>query len=242
MTGINVANVTNRPTGNDAADQLFAIDQFAFANPGAEIPYLLLNSDSFGNLIKGNILASSNADFKNQCGDTPIPLCYQGYEAGLISNGSETSLATLSTIYDSFTQFAYAAQTVLDSVDPINHSLLVPSTASVYLTQVKNDETIPNMTTIGETVTGTNIPVPYSPFTGTTPLLKTMNLTPTGVSINGTLVRNAVLFNGGAHSSLLDPSAYESVTVEMQNEMHSFINSDGKTLSIENNNVINTNQ
>ena len=239
MTGINVANVTNRPTGNDAADQLFAIDQFALANPGAEIPYLLLNSGSFGNLIKGNILASSNADFKNQCGDTPIPLCYQGYEAGLISDGSETSLATLSTIYDSFTQFAYAAQTVLDSVDPINHSLLVPSTASVYLTQVQNDQTIPNLTPLGTTVTGTEIPVPYSPFTGTTPLLKTMQLAPTTASINGTLVKNAVLFNAGSHSSLLDPSSDPAVTSEMQSEMHSFINGDGKTLTITNANVLN---
>ncbi|PQJ66422.1 VolA/Pla-1 family phospholipase [Photobacterium angustum] len=239
MTGINVANVTNRPTGNDAADQLFAIDQFALANPGAEIPYLLLNSGSFGNLIKGNILASSNADFKNQCGDTPIPLCYQGYEAGLISDGSETSLATLSTIYDSFTQFAYAAQTVLDSVDPINHSLLVPSTASVYLTQVQNDQTIPNLTPPGTTVTGTEIPVPYSPFTGTTPLLKTMQLAPTTASINGTLVKNAVLFNAGSHSSLLDPSSDAAVTSEMQSEMHSFINGDGKTLTITDTNVLN---
>ncbi|MCG3863009.1 MULTISPECIES: VolA/Pla-1 family phospholipase [unclassified Photobacterium] len=239
MTGINVANVTNRPTGNDAADQLFAIDQFALANPGAEIPYLLLNSGSFGNLIKGNILASSNADFKNQCGDTSIPLCYQGYEAGLISDGSETSLATLSTIYDSFTQFAYAAQTVLDSVDPINHSLLVPSTTSVYLTQVQNDQTIPNLTPPGTTVTGTEIPVPYSPFTGTTPLLNTMQLVPTTASINGTLVRNAVLFNVGSHSSLLDPSSDAAVTSEMQSEMHSFINGDGKTLTITDTNVLN---
>ncbi|PSV39898.1 VolA/Pla-1 family phospholipase [Photobacterium sp. GB-210] len=238
MTGINVANVTNRPTGNDAADQFFAIDQFALANPGAEIPYLLLNSGEFGNLIKGNILASSNADFKNQCGDTPIPLCYQGYEAGLISDGSETSLATLSTIYDSFTQFAYAAQTVLDSVDPINHSLLVPSTASVYLTQVQNDQTIPNLTPPGTTVTGTEIPVPYSPFTGTTPLLKTMQLAPTTASINGTLVRNAVLFNAGSHSSLLDPSSDTAVTTEMQSEMHSFINGDGKTLTITDTSVL----
>ena len=242
MTGINVASVANRSIGNATADQLFALNQFAFANPGAEIPYLLLNSGSFGNLIKGSILASANADFKAQCSNNPIADCYKGYEATLINEGSESSIATLSTIYDSFTQFAYAAQTVLDSVDPINHSLLVPSTASVYLTQVKNDGTIPNMTTVGKTVTGTNIPVPYSPFTGTIPLLKTMNLTPTDVSINGTLVRNAVLFNGGDHSSLLDPSAYESVTVEMQKEMHSFINSDGKILSIENDNVINTNQ
>ncbi|WP_318457391.1 VolA/Pla-1 family phospholipase [Photobacterium leiognathi] len=238
MTGINVASVANRPTGNTTADQLFAIHQFAFANPGAEIPYLLLNSGSFGNLIKGNILASANADFKAQCGNNPIADCYQGYEATLINDGSESSLATLSSIYSSFTQFAYAAQNVLDSVDPINHSLLVPSTASVYLTQVKDDGTIPNNTPLGTTVAGTEIPVPYSPFTGTSPLIKTMQLAPTTTSINGTLVRNAVLFNAGSHSSLLDPTVNAAVTSEMQSQMHSFVNGDGKTLTITDTSVL----
>ncbi|WP_419205904.1 VolA/Pla-1 family phospholipase [Photobacterium leiognathi] len=240
MTGINVASVANRPTGNATADQLFAVNQFAFANPGAEIPYLLLNSGSFGNLIKGNILASANADFKAQCGNNPIADCYQGYEATLINDGSENSLATLSSIYNSFTQFAYAAQTVLDSVDPINHSLLVPSTASVYLTQVKDDGTIPNNTPLGATVAGTEIPVPYSPFTGTSPLIKTMQLAPTTASIDGTLVRNAVLFNAGSHSSLLDPTANAAVTAEMQSQMHSFVNGDGKTLTITDTSVLNS--
>ncbi len=238
MTGINVASVANRPTGNATADQLFAVNQFAFANPGAEIPYLLLNSGSFGNLIKGNILASANADFKAQCGNNPIADCYEGYEATLINEGSENSLATLGSIYSSFTQFAYAAQTVLDSVDPINHSLLVPSTASVYLTQVKDDKTIPNNTPLGATVAGTEIPVPYSPFTGTSPLIKTMQLAPTTTSISGTLVRNAVLFNAGSHSSLLDPTANAAVTGEMQSQMHSFVNGDGKTLTITDTSVL----
>ncbi|WP_318493031.1 VolA/Pla-1 family phospholipase [Photobacterium leiognathi] len=239
MTGINVASVANRPTGNATADQLFAINQFAFANPGAEIPYLLLNSGSFGNLIKGNILASANADFKKQCGDTSIADCYEGYEATLINDGSENSLATLGSIYSSFTQFAYAAQTVLDSVDPINHSLLVPSTTSIYLTQVKDDETIPNNTPLGATVAGTEIPVPYSPFTGTSPLIKTMQLTPTTASIDGSLVRNAVLFNAGSHSSLLrDTTGNAAVTNEMQSQMHSFVNGDGKTLTITDTSVL----
>ncbi|WP_305810479.1 VolA/Pla-1 family phospholipase [Photobacterium leiognathi] len=238
MTGINVASVANRPTGNATADQLFAINQFAFANPGAEIPYLLLNSGSFGNLIKGNILASANADFKKQCGDTSIADCYQGYEATLINDGSENSLATLGSIYSSFTQFAYAAQTVLDSVDPINHSLLVPSTTSIYLTQVKDDETIPNNTPLGATVAGTEIPVPYSPFTGTSPLIKTMQLTPTTASIDGSLVRNAVLFNAGSHSSLRDTTGNAAVTNEMQSQMHSFVNGDGKTLTITDTSVL----
>ncbi|WP_318447386.1 VolA/Pla-1 family phospholipase [Photobacterium leiognathi] len=238
MTGINVASVANRPTGNATADQLFAVNQFAFANPGAEIPYLLLNSGSFGNLIKGNILASANTDFKAQCGNNPIADCYEGYEATLINEGSENSLATLGSIYSSFTQFAYAAQTVLDSVDPINHSLLVPSTASVYLTQVKDDKTIPNNTPLGATVAGTEIPVPYSPFTGTSPLIKTMQLAPTTISISGTLVRNAVLFNAGSHSSLLDPTANAAVTGEMQSQMHSFVNGDGKTLTITDTSVL----
>ncbi len=53
IVGTNVGNIANRPTMNPAFDkQYFAINKLALANPGAEIPYLLLNSGSFGGLLK----------------------------------------------------------------------------------------------------------------------------------------------------------------------------------------------
>ncbi|HIF9117474.1 TPA: VolA/Pla-1 family phospholipase [Photobacterium damselae] len=241
ITGVDVANIANRSIGNEAADQtFFNIDAVALANPGAEIPYLLLNSQGFSPLIKGSIVASVNKQFAAQCKADGKDLddCYSDYEQALITAGTPESLATLQALYASFSQFAFAAQTVMDTVDPINHSAFVPKELPVYLAQVKNDLVIPNYTPLGQTVAGTDIPVPYSPFTGTTPLLKTLALTPTTVSIKDTVVRNAALFNAGGHSSLLDPTPSGAVTAEMQSEVHSFISSNGKELTISDNSVL----
>ncbi|MGR5332499.1 VolA/Pla-1 family phospholipase [Photobacterium damselae] len=241
ITGVDVANIANRSIGNEVADQnFFNIDAVALANPGAEIPYLLLNSQGFSPLIKGSIVASVNKQFAAQCKADGKDLddCYSDYEQALITAGTPESLATLQALYASFNQFAFAAQTVMDTVDPINHSPFVPKELPVYLAQVKNDLVIPNYTPLGQTVAGTDITVPYSPFTGTTPLLKTLALTPTTVSIKDTVVRNAALFNAGVHSSLLDPKPSEAVTAEMQSEVHSFISSNGKELTISDNSVL----
>ncbi|UKA30009.1 VolA/Pla-1 family phospholipase [Photobacterium damselae] len=239
ITGVDVANIANRSIGNEVADQtFFNIDAVALANPGAEIPYLLLNSQGFSPLIKGSIVASVDKQFATQCGNTNLGVCYAVYQNKLINDGTPESLATLQALYASFNQFAFAAQTVMDTVDPINHSAFVPKELPVYLAQVKNDQVIPNYTPLGQTVAGTDIPVPYSPFTGTTPLLKTFALTPTTVSIKDTVVRNAALFNAGVHSSLLDPKPSEAVTAEMQSEVHSFISSNGKELTISDNSVL----
>ncbi|NVO60170.1 VolA/Pla-1 family phospholipase [Photobacterium damselae] len=241
ITGVDVANIANRSIGNEVADQtFFNIDAVALANPGAEIPYLLLNSQGFSPLIKGSIVASVNKQFAAQCKADGKDLddCYSDYEQALITAGTPESLATLQALYASFNQFAFAAQTVMDTVDPINHSAFVPKELPVYLAQVKNDQVIPNYTPLGQTVAGTDIPVPYSPFTGTTPLLKTLALTPTTDSIQDTVIRNAALFNAGSHSSLLDPTPSGAVTAEMQSEVHSFISSNGKELTISDNSVL----
>ncbi|HIF9338123.1 TPA: VolA/Pla-1 family phospholipase [Photobacterium damselae] len=239
ITGVDVANIANRSIGNEVADQtFFNIDAVALANPGAEIPYLLLNSQGFSPLIKGSIVASVDKQFAAQCGNTNLGVCYAVYQNKLINDGTPESLATLQALYASFNQFAFAAQTVMDTVDPINHSAFVPKELPVYLAQVKNDQVIPNYTPLGQTVAGTDIPVPYSPFTGTTPLLKTLALTPTTESIQDTVIRNAALFNAGGHSSLLDPTPSGAVTAEMQSEVHSFISSNGKELTISDNSVL----
>lgn len=239
ITGVDVANIANRSIGNEVADQtFFNIDAVALANPGAEIPYLLLNSQGFSPLIKGSIVASVDKKFAAQCGNTNLGVCYAVYQNKLINDGTPESLVTLQALYASFNQFAFAAQTVMDTVDPINHSAFVPKELPVYLAQVKNDLVIPNYTPLGQTVAGTDIPVPYSPFTGTTPLLKTLALTPTTVSIKDTVVRNAALFNAGGHSSLLDPTPSGAVTAEMQSEVHSFISSNGKELTISDDSVL----
>ncbi|MEC6908378.1 VolA/Pla-1 family phospholipase [Photobacterium piscicola] len=241
ITGVSVANIANRSLGSPPIDAAyFDINALALANPGGEIPYLLLNSGSFGDFVKGNLMLSSNAEFKAFCDQQSLTAaaCFNAYQTQLISQGDAVSLATLTAIYATFNRFAYAAQTVLDTIDPTNHAPQVSSDTALYLAQIKDDATIPNMTPAGATVEGTDILQPYSPFTGTTPLIAELNLTVTNQSITDQLIRSAILFNQGSHSSLLDPTISPAVTQEMQQEIASFINTMGKNITITDKSVI----
>ncbi|PSV34379.1 lipase [Photobacterium sp. GB-27] len=246
ITGVDVADIANRTIFNDQYNKtLFNIDTVALANPGAEIPYLLLNSPSFSDLIKGGIVDATNPSFSKQCGNTNLALCFKSYIAQLnTSKDSGNSLAqiTLDTLNDNFNKFAYAAQTVMDPADPINHASFIPKTTAVLLEEMKNDMVIPNKSTQGTD------PI-YSPFTGTTPLLKPLQLTQTLKSVTGSPLKTAVRFEGGYHSSVLtplnpselsQPATEQSIaaTNEMQSVIASFINSKGTSLTINNGSVI----
>ncbi|MCW8328354.1 lipase [Photobacterium sp. SDRW27] len=248
MTGVNLGYLANKSVGDTQADMaFFNINKFGLANPGAGIPYLLLESESFGDFVKSGVIGGYTDEedaplkigdlFRSYCKDNAIAnpaACYISYEDSLIDAGDPLSTAQLKATYDLFSQFAYAAQSVLDTVDPINHSTLVNTTLPVYLAQVKGDKTIPNQLIPGATVEGTEIAKPYSPFGGTLPLLKTMSLAPVTEDVSGVTVRNAVLFNEGEHSSLLDPTESLPVTAEMQTQIPSLLNSDGTTLAVDN--------
>lgn len=242
ITGINVADAANRTLNDATGDAAYAIDKVALANPGAGIPYLLLQSGQFGDFIKGSLLYKASADFQKFCADNSIAgaaACFKAFETDLVNKGDPAG--ALAKAYAQFSQFAYVAQGVLDTVDPINTSLQVSADLPVYLTQVEDDSTIPNLLaqpgTAGSVVTGTSILLPYSPFGGTLPLLQTMSLVPTTASINGQTVRNAVLFdNTGSHSSLLNG---DGLTNEMQSQISSFLNGDGTAMTVTDNSHIN---
>ncbi|PTB33626.1 VolA/Pla-1 family phospholipase [Photobacterium phosphoreum] len=251
ITGVDVANIANESTQNTVADQnYFNINTVALANPGAEIPYLLLNSPSFGDLIKGGIVEGINPEFAKSCGTKNVALCYQALVSQLTAaNDAGNSLAkiTLNTMNDSFNKFAYAAQTVMDPVDPINLASNIPKNVSVLMEEMKNDQVIPNRT---PELKDSNEQI-YSPFTGTTPLIAPLSLVKTIDTINGNPIKNAVRFKDGYHTSILSPlNPYApnqpatkhstAVTNAMQEAVASFINSDGKTVILNNQNVITT--
>ena len=225
IVGTNVGNIANRPTMNPAFDkQYFEINKLALANPGAEIPYLLLNSPSFSDLIKGGIVKGINPEFAKSCGTKNVALCYQALVSQLTAaNNAGNSLAkiTLDTMDDSFNKFAYAAQTVMDPVDPINLANGIPASVPVYVQMVKGDSTIPNITTPNN--------LPYSPFTGTEPLIKQL-----GLALNNA-TKGWKEYTPGSHTSLLGvtmPTANDSFTIDaskattksMQKDMADFLN------------------
>ncbi|GAB3519904.1 VolA/Pla-1 family phospholipase [Photobacterium alginatilyticum] len=245
MTGVALGNVANRPLGTSAADQqsdalFFNINKLALANPGAGIPYLLMESGEYGNFVKGALLAGSSAKFKANCDAQTLDYktCYTGYEASLLGNGDPTSIATLTEIYKNFSNFAYAAQTILDTVDPLNHAPQISSGLPVYLSMVKDDSTIPTQLTFRSTVTGTSIAKPYSVFGGTLPLVDEglLNLTVTDSNV-ASLVKHVTYFTAGDHGSQKkDRNAAnpDAATGEMQDHIADLVNGDGNSLSVPN--------
>ncbi|WP_305373102.1 VolA/Pla-1 family phospholipase [Photobacterium leiognathi] len=224
IVGANVGSIANRPTMNPAFDQqYFVINKLSLANPGAEIPYLLMNSGSFGGLIKAGVL---NASITNPTEITPYVI-ETGKFLQTIAACTKSSGKSISECYSSnirnqpaeqkaqwtqnFIKFAYAAQTVMDPVDPINLAHGIPQSLPVFLQMVQGDSTIPNVTKPTD--------MPYSPFTGTEPLIKQL-----GLSQNGTN-KAWKEYTNGIHTSLLDATVSQQTTTTMQHDMANFLNS-----------------
>ncbi|MBP2699957.1 VolA/Pla-1 family phospholipase [Photobacterium lucens] len=230
IVGTNVGNIANRPTMNPAFDQqYFAINKLSLANPGAEIPYLLMNSDSFGGLIKAGVLQGTIA---SPTEITPyvietgkflqiLQTCYEAQDSQhkdlskcYVDNieGYEKQHPELKAQWtQNFIKFAYAAQTVMDPVDPINMAHGIPQSLPVFVQMVKGDSTIPNITMAAQ--------LPYSPFTGTEPLIKQLGLSKQGGD------KAWKEYQNGTHTSLLDATASNATTKTMQSDMANFLNS-----------------
>ncbi|OLQ75243.1 lipase [Photobacterium proteolyticum] len=245
MTGVALGNVANRPLGTSAEDQqsdalFFNINKLALANPGAGIPYLLMESTEYGNFVKGTLLAGADAKFKADCDSKSLDYktCYAGFEALLVGSGDSESIATLTKVYSNFTQFAYAAQTILDTVDPLNHAPQISSGLPVYLSMVKDDSTIPTQLTFRSTVTGTSIAKPYSVFGGTLPLVDEglLNLSVTDSDV-ASLVKHVTYFTAGDHGSQKkdrNAASPDAATGEMQDHIASLVNGNGTSLTVPN--------
>ncbi|WP_318484586.1 VolA/Pla-1 family phospholipase [Photobacterium leiognathi] len=230
IVGTNVGSIANRPTMNPTFDQqYFAINRLSLANPGAEIPYLLMNSGSFGGLIKAGVL---NASITNPTEITPyvietgkflqiLQTCYEAQDSQhkdlskcYVDNieGYEKQHPELKAQWtQNFIKFAYAAQTVMDPVDPINLAHGIPQSLPVFLQMVQGESTIPNVTKPTD--------MPYSPLTGTEPLIKQL-----GLSHNGTN-KAWKEYTNGVHTSLLDATVSKATTTTMQHDMANFLNS-----------------
>lgn len=150
--------------------------------------------------------------------------------AGLLAAGGPTQGTAA---YDTF--FG-AAQTVIDSADPINFALstnggLLPSKNLLIQEVVGGGSVLPDQV-IPNTVAG-------APLSGTEPLIRTLGLTSiTGTTTSASGIRGVTRFLVGDHGSLLSPAASAAATAEMQGEMASMISSQGTTVLVANPSVI----
>ncbi len=150
--------------------------------------------------------------------------------AGLLAAGGPTQGTP------AFDSFFGAAQTVIDSSDPINFALptnggLLPSKRLLVQEVVGGGSVLPDQV-IPNSVVG-------APLSGTEPLIRILGLTSiTGTTQSATGIRGVTRFLVGDHGSLLSPAASAAATTEMQGEMASMIVSQGTVVQVANPSVI----
>ncbi|WP_429195076.1 VolA/Pla-1 family phospholipase [Aeromonas veronii] len=230
ITGANLLAVANQTTGSAQADALFKFDTGGLAMPGGGIAPLLLNSPSFGPTIKMSVLTSGSPELK--AGFTAYAPNCKTAAATCFVNEFLPSLdaATQAGAASTLQSYTFAAQSVLDSADPINLGSGVAKSFPLFATEIVGDgalnlpdQVIPNS-------------IASAPLGGTEPLFRVLGLQElkgSGVLPAG---HHAARFLKGGHSSLLAPDENfdqaGAVTTEIQTQFASFFMSGGAAVKV----------
>ncbi|MCF5905121.1 MULTISPECIES: VolA/Pla-1 family phospholipase [Aeromonas] len=230
ITGANLLAVANQTTGSAQADALFKFDTGGLAMPGGGIAPLLLNSPSFGPTIKMSVLTSGSPALK--AGFTAYAPNCKTAAATCFVNEYLPSLdaATQAGAASTLQSYTFAAQSVLDSADPINLGSGVAKSFPLFATEIVGDgalnlpdQVIPNS-------------IASAPLGGTEPLFRVLGLQElkgSGVLPAG---HHAARFLKGGHSSLLAPDEnfdqVGAVTTEIQTQFASFFMSGGAAVKV----------
>ncbi|OLF56919.1 lipase [Aeromonas veronii] len=236
ITGANLLAVANQTTGSAQADALFKFDTGGLAMPGGGIAPLLLNSPSFGPTIKMSVLTSGSPALK--AGFTAYAPNCKTAAATCFVNEFLPSLdaATQAGAASTLQSYTFAAQSVLDSADPINLGSGIAKSFPLFATEIVGDgalnlpdQVIPNS-------------IASAPLGGTEPLFRVLGLQElkgSGVLPAG---HHAARFLKGGHSSLLAPDENfdqaGAVTTEIQTQFASFFMSGGAAVKVTDPNLI----
>ncbi|WP_440878612.1 VolA/Pla-1 family phospholipase [Vibrio natriegens] len=216
IVGTSAVAAANNSLGSPTADALYSFSAASIQNSGGQIGNLLLGSANFGPQIKHNLAYAASTGYMSfadaQCTELDAKACYETFE-GLATAAQLTELGS------GFSQFIYAAQTTLDTVDPFTNAsdLMSSGTLSTpfFMTQTEGDSVVPNS-------------VNNALFAGTEPLakklgLKKVNSSDPAVSATASFVQ----FNSTAtHSTFASPSgtlADLDHYIEMQTENTDFL-------------------
>lgn len=261
ITGTSMVALANVSTGNAALDAAFKIETAALAMPGGAVANFLLDSPSFGPLIKASIMLGAGGELTNHfatyiatnsaCGAPTAataatwPACAAPLVNQYLTSLTQTgNTAQLTRVNATLTQFAFAAQTVIDSGDPNNYAQrLVVNETPTYLIEVvgdgaenRPDQVIPN----GFANPLAALAQGKMALAGTEPLARLLGAvavpaqTP-GFALDGVGITR---FNAGEHSSLLNPASSAAATAEMQYQTATFFISRGTQIGVQNPAVI----
>lgn len=154
---------------------------------GGGILPLLMDSGSFGTLVRESVLEGAGLD--------PA------------SVDAETAASVLG-------QFAFAAQTIVDPVDPNNYAAGASSVSPTFVVQINDDTVIPNQSSFAGLA-----------FGGTQPLARLLGVSQVSFG-DAPASSGLVKFTEGSHGTLLSPAASAAATAEMQKEIATFVASD----------------
>ncbi|HDZ9267011.1 TPA: lipase [Vibrio cholerae] len=229
IVGTSAIAESNKTLGSTAADAMYSFSGAAIQNSGGQISNLLLGSEYFGPQIKHNVALSASTEYKGfadaQCASLDDSTCYKSFE----TSATEEQRAQVTS---GFQMFSYAAQTLLDTIDPysvvstkLNNGGL---TTPLYFSEVDGDSVVPNKVS-NQTDSGDYL----SPqFAGTEPLATLLGLTTVNAGQTApNATKSFVLFNSTAkHSTFVAPqdAGYADLAhhTEMQTETADFLVND----------------
>ncbi|EJL7014351.1 lipase [Vibrio cholerae] len=229
IVGTSAIAESNKTLGSTAADAMYSFSGAAIQNSGGQISNLLLGSAFFGPKIKHNVALSASTEYKGfadaQCASLDDSACYKSFE----TSATEEQRAQVTS---GFQMFSYAAQTLLDTIDPysvvsttLNNGGL---TTPLYFSEVDGDSVVPNKVS-----NPTGSLVYLSPqFAGTEPLATLLGLTTVNAGQTApNTTKSFVQFNSTAkHSTFVAPqdAGYADLAhhTEMQTETADFLVND----------------
>lgn len=227
----NLQNLANsRDNLRQAVADLFvlsaSLNSAQVENVSLNVNNLTFVGHSLGSIV-GTTMLSYDSSFQAATlampGSGVARLLSNSEQFGPVINGglAAAGIETGSVAYESFLT---AAQTLVDSGDPVNHAttLAQSGNTALHIIEVIGDTVIPNE-------------VATAPLSGTEPLARLLNLQPTAASsATGGLVR----FSAGDHGSIIRPTASLAATIEMQIQTATFAASLGASLPVTDTSVI----
>jgi Pla-1/cef family extracellular lipase len=254
ITGINFMAITNNAL-DPQVDPLFAVNTNTLAMPGVMVANFLMESGAFGDVVKSSLTYAASEGFQGyvaqvHMGETPptsdeLVVYYRDFYLLLTPEQQAELNAT-------FTQFAFAAQTVTDAGDPANYAAMMAATNTpthlievvgngvdsngvacqdILVTDNCSDQVVPNM-------------VSTTPFGGTEGAIALLGLPGVSSDAQGS---GAVRFINGHHGSILSPSPNSAspdavksaaATQEMQSQVAVFFATMGQTIKVTNTDVV----
>ncbi|WP_462054053.1 VolA/Pla-1 family phospholipase, partial [Vibrio cholerae] len=229
IVGTSAIAESNKTLGSTLANALYSFSGAAIQNSGGQISNLLLGSAFFGPKIKHNVALSASTEYKGfadaECASLDDSTCYKSFK----TSATEEQRAQVTS---GFQMFSYAAQTLLDTIDPysvvstkLNNGGL---TTPLYFSEVDADSVVPNKVS-NQTDSGDYL---NPQFAGTEPLATLLGLTTVNAGQTApNATKSFVQFNSTAkHSTFVAPqdAGYADLAhhTEMQTETADFLVND----------------